>query len=124
MTWHDTVVSIASRDQDGRVELARFYVVHGGISVEEVEFLFAVRGISVFADPEVTDAHLIVAHHVDDRDVAEHRAEEIGALHDAGGDEQSAVASTFDRQAVYAGVFLLDEILGRGFEVIERALAV
>ena len=64
----------------------------------------------------------MVAQHVHDAHGGQGRAKEVGALGQAGTHEEAAVGATMDGQLGGASVFLLDEPLGGGNEVIEDVL--
>ncbi len=81
--------------------------------------------IAVFAHPRCTGQQLVVAAHVEQRHLADHRLEEVGPLHRDGADQQAAVAAAHDaevrrrRDAPFA-----IEVFGDGDEVVVRALPV
>ena len=66
----------------------------------------------------------MVAQHVHHAHHRHGHLEELGALCHAGTHQQTAVAATHDGQFVAVGVFLLDQVFGRGNEVVEHVLFV
>ena len=81
-------------------------------------------GVAVLAGPVTTDCVFVVAQHVDNRHPAQHRSEQVRALHHAGGHQQPAVAAALYSQFQCAGVFVFNQPLGRGDKIIEDILLI
>ena len=64
----------------------------------------------------------MVAQHVHDTHLGDGDTEQVGTLRHAGSDEQSAIGTADDGEAVLGGVALADEPLGSGDEVVEHVL--
>ena len=82
--------------------------------------LLGVVGRAVIVDPEAAGRELVEAEHVHDADRGQAGAEQVGPFAHDGADEQPAVAAALNGQLRGLRVFLGDEILGRGDEVLVR----
>src|SRR6185437_12441526 len=79
-------------------------------------------GIAVLADPRGACEEVAVALHVEERHLADHRAEELRALHHDRAHEEPAVAPAHDAEVAGRSDAAPDRILGDRDEVVERAL--
>ena len=62
------------------------------------------------------------AQHIVDADMRNHRAEEVGMLGQFGAHQQATVAAAFDRKFRSVGIFVIDQIMRAGGEVVEHVL--
>ena len=56
----------------------------------------------------MADRELVIPEHVDNRNSANHGAEQFRTLNHTGRYQQTAVAASFDRQVRWIGVFVID----------------
>jgi len=94
----DAIIVVGREHQEGRVGRAWVDLVERGVAPQPLE-LFRVVGGAVLADPGGSCAEAGVADHVEQRDRADDRAEELGTLGGDGADEEAAVGAAADRQA-------------------------
>ena len=73
---------------------------------------------------KLADREFVVTQHVHHTDSRQADGIEVGALHLAGADQQSAVRTARDGEFVLRGILAGDEILGRRDEIIEDVLFV
>ncbi len=60
--------------------------------------------------------------HVEQRDLADDGAEQVGALGDHGAHEQASVGAALDGEVILVGILFGDQVLGGGDHVIEDIL--
>ena len=77
----------------------------GGVSEEVFELVAVFIGEAVFGLPGPADSEFLEADHVHDADGREACAEEVGALGEAGTDEEAAIGSSGDGELRGGGVF-------------------
>ena len=65
-----------------------------------------------------------IGDHVDQRHLADHRAEQFGPLHHHGGDQQPAIGAAHDAQLFGRGQAALDQVRRHRREIVIGALAV
>ena len=80
---------------------ARLDVLVGRVGAQPVE-LRGILGRAVLGHPEARDQEAVVAQHVEQRHLAEHRAEQVGALRHRRAHQQAAVAAADDGEALGA----------------------
>ena len=93
----------------------------GRVGVEPVE-LFGVFGGAVLRDPEFRDQEILVAQHVEQRDLADHGAEQVRTLRDHRAHQQAAIRSALDGEVIFVGDLVGDQEFGGGDEVVENIL--
>src|SRR5262245_21375270 len=81
-------------------------------------------GVAVLRYPKASGGKMVVAQHVGHRHATNHSPEKLWPLQHAGGDQQSAIATSHDGARPWAAVTLVDEPLGCSDEVIEHLLFV
>ena len=116
-------VAVAREIQGGRVVAALDHVVVRRVGVD-VRELLGVVARAVLRHPEAGHEELVVAHHVEQRIGADDRPEQVGPLVRDRADEEAAVAAAADGEVLRARVAGLDQVLGRGDEVVEDVLLV
>src|SRR5581483_3151904 len=84
--------------------------------------LLAVPYRSIFGDVEDAVGVELGSQHVINSNVRNHGSEQVRTLRQCRSHQQSAVASSHDRQAGRIGVLGLDQIFRAGDEVIENIL--
>ena len=120
---HDAVVVVGRRHERRGVFHTLADVVQRRIFINVVELLL-VFARSVLHGPAPADREFVVAEHVHHAHGGQADGIEVGTLHLAGSDQQTAVRTAADRQLVRRGVFLGDEVFGRRDEVVENVLLV
>jgi hypothetical protein len=121
MGREDPVVVIAGEDHGGWVARAFFDVMERAVGEEGGEVGGVVRA-AVFFLPCPADGEFVEAEHVHDADGWEGAAEEVGALEEAGTDEETAVGAAADGEPFGFGPAFLDEEFGCADEVVEDVL--
>src|ERR1039458_5684518 len=91
------------------------------VRVEPFELLGVIRG-AVFRNPKFCDLEVLIAQHIEQRYLADDRTEQIRPLRDHRAHEQAAVGTALDREVIFVGVFLRDEILAGSDEVVKYVL--
>ena len=95
----------------------------GRVGPEPAELLRIVGG-AVLRNPQPGDQKPVVAQHVQQRNLNQHRAEQLGPLGERRAHEKPAVGASGRRQALGPGVPLADQPLGGADEVVEAVLLV
>src|SRR5436190_4197393 len=91
----DAIVTQCRPEENLRILLVLRHVLVRRVLRDELPVLRIVR-IAVLAHPRGAREKLVVASHVEERDLADHGLEEVGTLRDGGADEKSALASAHD----------------------------
>ena len=119
----DATIALGRREQHRRVAHSGAHVVIRRVAAEPSDLIRAL-GRAVFGDPEPRDAEILVAQHVQQRNGARDRGEEVGPLRERHTDEQSAVRPAGDRESLRPRPAALDERLGGRVEIVEDVLLV
>src|SRR5262249_39827078 len=114
----DPRVILAGQQEDRRVRGAVVHAVIWRIGIESLE-LIRVLDAAELGDVEGAVGVQLDAQHIVDADEGNNGAKQLGPLRQGSAHEQAAVAATHDRQLFRVRVFLVDEILGAGNEVVE-----
>ena len=118
---HDPVIVVRRRHQRRRVGDAVLDRMEGRVAIEVAEVLLAVAR-SVLDRPSPADRELVEAEHIHDAHGRQRDLEQVGTLGHGRADQQAAVRAAGDGDLVGRGVFLPDEVFGRGDEVVEDVL--
>mmetsp|Transcript_25702 Transcript_25702/g.86223 ORF Transcript_25702/g.86223 Transcript_25702/m.86223 type:complete len:476 (-) Transcript_25702:11-1438(-) len=118
---HDPVVPVRGGKHHGRIPQPGLDVVVGRVGPERLEVPGVVRR-AVIGRPEMANGELVEAEHVQEAHLAEHAAREVRALVGHRGDQQAAVGSPLDAEALPGGVPARHEVLGAGHKIVKHVL--
>ena len=117
------MIVLARRHVNRGIRRAVLHVMIGRVGVERLEL------VGIFDRAELGDVEGAVgieldAQHVVDADLGNHGAEQVRTLREGRAHQQAAVAAAENREMRGRGVFLVDQILRAGQEVVEHILLV
>ncbi len=104
------------------VRLSSAGVLVGGVARDVIPLLGDV-GVAVFLDPRGPSQHAVIAPHIGQGHLADHRAKQLRPLHKSHRGQQAAQAAAHDAQTCRAGDAALDQVFGHRDEIIKAALA-
>ena len=119
----DSGIAVSGVEHDGGEFHARLHVLIRRV-LEQVGKLVGVIGRAVFGGPPLADQEILETDHIEQGKAAPDGAEHFRMLGHSGAHEKAAVGASTNREVVNRGVFFIDQILGRGEEVVEDVLLV
>ena len=117
------VIVFAGQKKDRRIIGPILHMVVRRIGVERFELIGIFHGAE-FGDVECTIGIEFDAQHIVDADEGNHGAKELRALGKVCAHEQPAIAAAHDGQMRRGGVFVVNQVLSAGDEVVEDILFV
>src|ERR1700744_5682839 len=91
------------------------------VCVKILKLLWIVRR-TIFGNPELGDLELLVAQHVQQRDLAYHGAKELRALRERSAHQKAAVAAALNGEMSSVSIFFRNQMFGGANKVVKNIL--